>query len=164
MHAFRGNRNGSITRRRDVWLLLLAVALLLFAIRPWSEWRALARLLDHGVLAPAQNISATIDASGRYSVDVVRYDFQPAGGTGLSSGVERFRRGPRPDLDPLELPGKFYRGGLNVRYLPEDPQVHRLDLGLARRMSRSRRSALLLLASAAVAGTLGLVLLVRRLR
>jgi hypothetical protein len=157
----RGHRSGSVVRRGDVWLLILAVVLLIFAVRSWTEWRALARLLDHGVLVPAQNISARIEASRRYSTDVVHYDFQLEDGAPGSSGVERFRRGPWPDLDPLEMPRNFYQGGLNVRYLPEDPRVHRLDLALARRMGSSRRSALLWLASAAIVGTLGVVLLVR---
>lgn len=157
------NRNGSFARRGDVWLLVLAAALLFFAIRPLSDWRAIASLLDRGVVVPAHNITTTVDAAPRYSVDVVRYHFQPEDGTAVKSGVERYRRGLWPDLDPLDFPRKFYQGVLNVRYLPEDPRVNRLDVGLDRRMSRSRRSALWLLASAAVAGTMGAVLLVRRL-
>ena len=162
MRKPRTARNRPPISRSGIWLTLAAAALVLLAVRPLVDWWALAQLQARGVAVPARNISTTIDASGRYAVDVVRYDFQLLDGTPGSGGVERFSHGPTPDLEPLELPSKCYEGALNVRYLPEAPRVHRLDLGLERRTSRSRRSVMLLLAPAAVVGTVGAALLLRR--
>jgi hypothetical protein len=148
-------------RWSDIWPLLIAATLLVFAVGPLLEWRQFAQLLDRGDSVPAQITSSEIDASGRYSVDVVRYEFQTLDGTRIL-GIERYSHGPQADVEIGELPRKFYTGALNARYLADDPRVHRLDLGLPRGRSRARRSALLLLCAAALVGTFGVMRLVRR--
>jgi hypothetical protein len=160
----------SKSRTENKWLpirwngilpLLIAAALFLFAVGPLVEWRELAQLLDRGDSVPAKITSSEVDASGRRSVDIVRYEFQTLDGTRFSD-VERYSQGPRRDFEIGALPHKFYTGTLTARYLPDDPRVHRLDLGLPRRLNRSRWSALLLLSAAALVGTFGMVQLVRR--
>jgi hypothetical protein len=146
----------------EFWSLATTAAFLLFAFQPLVEWWRLGRLLDHGVLAPATITSTSIDVSGKYSVDVVHYEFQSRDGTDQFVGLERFSNGPSPDLEPGELAGKFYKGALKARFLPGEPQVHRLDLGLPRRMNRSGWNAFLLIILAGVVGLFGVWRLIRR--
>src|SRR5438034_9539721 len=93
----------------DLLLMAAAAVLLIFALGPLIEWWQLGRLLNHGVTAPAKITSTSIDATGRFSVDVVNYEFAVPDRADPFSGVERFRNGPSPDLDPGELAGKFYK-------------------------------------------------------
>jgi len=160
------NPNTLRPRRPDLWFdywpLGAAALLLAVALPSFVEWREFSRLLAHGATAPATITSTTIDASGRYSVDVIHYEFAPPNGGDRITGTERLRQGPSPDVTPGEWMRKGSKGELAVRFLPSDPRVHRLDLELDKRLGRARFWAILWLAAAAVFGTFGGVRIIQR--
>jgi hypothetical protein len=146
----------------DLWPSIKAAAVLMFAMSDFTAWWEFSRLLERGATAPAHIKSTTIDATGRYSTDVVDYEFQPAVGATAISGVERFVNGPWRDVPPGELIRRASQEALMVRFLPSDPRVHRLDLDLERRRNRSRWWALSQGAVALLLATFGVVRLVRQ--
>ena len=150
-------------RYSPLGLGLLAMACVAGWLAAWPllEYRTLTRLRDHGGAATARIISNRTDASGRFAVDIVRYDFQPGDTGPVYTGEERFRSDERENGDPTELARGFYQGGLTARFAPEDPSVNRLDLWFPERIHHSGWHGSLLFAAAAGLGLWGLFLLTR---
>jgi hypothetical protein len=142
-------------------MLLFAVVAIVLAWRPAAEWRTLARLRDDGETAEARVTGSTIDASGRFSVDVLHYEFQPPGDGPAVSGVDRISVHEVSGGDPSEISRRFSHNELSVRYLPGDPGVHRLDVFLPLRLGHARNDTLLFLCAAAVLGCGGTFMLAR---
>jgi len=159
--------SGTLRPRRpdlwfDYWPLGASALLLAIALPSFLEWREFARLLANGATTPATITSTTIDASGRFSVDVIHYEFSPPNGGARIAATERFRQGPSPDVTPGEWVRQSSKGDLAVRFLPSDPRVHHLDLELDKRLGRVRFWALIWLGAAAVFGTFGGVRIIQR--
>jgi hypothetical protein len=128
---------------------LAGLAVALFAVPSAVQWWGLATLRDRGAVVPGRVVRTRIDATGRRSEDVIWYEFTPAGGAAPIRGMERFRRGPLADVDSAELHRFLRAAELPVRYLPDRPQSHRLDIAIAERAAGAGRTGLLLLAAAA---------------
>jgi hypothetical protein len=117
-----------------VVFVLLVVGFLLGSFD--DLWR-LARLERVAVSVPAKITASTIDASGRYAVDVIDYRFELPGRSAEVSGQERFQRGPCSDLTDGALARAAYSGDLRARFLPDAPEVNCLDIEVSQRLRRA---------------------------
>ena len=137
--------------RRLLGESLLASAFLVGAVWFGLDWWTASSLLNHGATAPAKITSMTIDASGRFSVDVINYEFAADDGKKYLAR-ERFANGPNPDAPPGEIIRRASKDDLAVRYRADDPRIHHLEVGLPTRVSKSRFWTIALFGTAVMIG------------
>jgi hypothetical protein len=149
---------------KGLGLLALAAVAGWLAAQPLWEYRRLTQLRDHGATALAHITSTRIDASGRFAVDIIDYDFQPGGVGPLYTGEERISSDEREGADPSKLYRESSQGVLTVRFVSEDPSINRLDVWFPERIHHNGWWGFLCLAACAVLLMCGLFLLMREVQ
>jgi hypothetical protein len=147
--------------RKALGLFALAALMIALSIPRLIDWRRLVRLADRGEVVPAKITSSASDTSGKYSSDVINFEFQPTGEKSPRSSVDHYTLHDLSGADPSEISRGFSHQTLSARYLPDDPAINRLDVFFPQRIAKSRFDALLFLGIGLALGFGGGVILRR---